>query len=65
MSFDFTKEEYLKICDDAMLNDEYKLLFECKIKELSRPQMAMKLGVSESTLDVMIRKLKKKIKKVL
>lgn len=63
--FDFNKSEYLKICDECMLNDEYKKLLEYKIKGYSRPKMAMKLGVSESTLDVMIKKLKKKIKKIL
>lgn len=63
--FDFNKSEYLKICDECMLNDEYKKLLEFKIKGYSRPKMAMELGVSESTLDVMIKKLKKKIRKIL
>lgn len=63
--FDFNKSEYLKICDECMLNDEYKKLLEFKIKGYSRPKMAMELGVNESTLDVMIKKLKKKIRKIL
>lgn len=63
--FNFTKTEYNYICEEAMLNDEYKKLFEMEIKEYSRPKMAMELGVSEPTLDIMIAKLKKKIKKIL
>ena len=63
--FNFTKTEFNYICEEAMLNEEYKKLLEMEIKEYSRPKMAMELGVSESTLDIMIRNLKKKIKKIL
>lgn len=63
--FELTKADYLKICDEAMLNDEYSKLLEMKIKGYSRIKMALELNVSESTLDVMIKKLKKKIKKIL
>jgi orotate phosphoribosyltransferase-like protein len=48
-----------------MLNDEYARLLEMKIKGYSRTKMAIELNVSESTLDVMISKLKKKIRKIL
>lgn len=63
--FELSKSEYIKICDEAMLNKEYCKLLEMKIKGYTRPKMAMELNVSEPTLDVMIRKLKKKIKKIL
>lgn len=63
--FELTKTDYLKICDEAMLSDEYCKLLEMKIKGCSRVKMAMELNVSEPTLDVMIRRLKKKIKKIL
>lgn len=63
--FNFTKTEYNYIVDEAMLNEEYKKLLEMEIKDYSRPKMALELGVSESTLDIMIRNLKKKIKKIL
>lgn len=63
--FEFTKQEYLKLCDEAMLNEEYCKLLEMKIKGYTRTKMAMELGVSEPTLDIMIKKLKKKITKVL
>ena len=63
--FEFTRTEYDHICQECMLNDEYKKLFEMKIKGYSRPKMAIELNVSEATLDVMIKKLKKKIKKII
>jgi orotate phosphoribosyltransferase-like protein len=63
--FEFTRTEYEHICEECMLNDEYKKLFEMKIKGYTRPKMAMELNVSEPTLDVMIKKLKKKIKKII
>lgn len=63
--FDFSKTDYLKICEEAMLNEEYCKLLEMKIKGYSRTKMAMELNISEPTLDIMIRKLKKKINKIL
>ena len=63
--FDFSKSEYLKIVDEAMLNSEYAKLLEMKIKGYTRTKMAMELNVSESTLDIMIKKLKNKIRKIL
>lgn len=63
--FEFTRTEYEHICQECMLNEEYKKLFEMKIKGYSRVKMAMELNVSESTLDVMIKKLKKKIKRII
>ena len=63
--FEFTRTEYEMICKECMLNDEYKRLLEMKIMGYSRTKMSMELNVSESTLDVMIQKLKKKIKKIL
>ena len=63
--FEFTRTEYEQICKECMLNDEYKQLFEMKIKGYTRAKMAMELSVSEATLDIMIKKLKKKIKKIL
>lgn len=63
--FNFTKKEYEYICEEAMLNDEYKKLLEMEIKDYLRPKMADELGVSIDTLDKMIATLKKKIKKIL
>lgn len=63
--FEFTKKEYEYICEECMLNEEYKKLLQMKIMGYSRTKMAMELSISESTLDTMIQKLKKKIKKIL
>ena len=63
--FEFTKTEYDHICRECMLNEEYQKLLEMKIKGYSRTKMAMILNISESALDTMIRKLKKKIKKII
>ena len=63
--FEFTRTEYEHICKECMLNDEYKKLLEMKIKGYTRTKMAMELNVSEPTLDIMIKKLKKKIIKIL
>ena len=59
--FNFTKKEYEYICEEAMLNAEYKKLLEMEIKDYLRPKMADELGVSIDTLDKMIATLKKKI----
>lgn len=63
--FEFTKTEFEHICKECMLNDEYKRLLEMKIKGYTRTKMAIELNISEATLDIMIRKLKKKIKKII
>lgn len=63
--FELTKTDYEKICEECMLNEEYCKLLEMKIKGYTRTKMALELNVSESTLDVMIKKLKKKIRKIL
>ena len=63
--FEFTKTDYDKIVKEAMLNEEYSKLLEMKIKCYSRPKMAMELNISEATLDIMIKKLKKKIRKII
>ena len=48
-----------------MFNDELKEIFELLIKNYSRAQIAMKLNMSERTLDKRIRVIKNKIKKIL
>lgn len=63
--FEFNKKDYEYIVEQCMLDEEYSKLLEMKIKGYSRTKMAMQLNVSEPTLDVMIQKLKKKIRKIL
>ena len=67
--FEFTLDEFKSICDKAMLNGELKQIFEMKIKGYSIVQMAIKLNMSESTVNRRvnrrIKQLKKKIMKVI
>ncbi len=63
--FEFTKKDYEYLVDECMLDEEYSKLLSMKIKGYNRTKMAMELGVSGATLDLMIQKLKKKIKKIL
>ena len=63
--FEFTKPDYEYIVKECMLDEEYQKLLEYKIKGYSRTKMALKLNISESALDVMIKKLKKKIMKII
>lgn len=63
--FNFSRSDFDYICNEAMLNEEYKRLLEMKIKDYSRIKMADELCISVETLDKMISKLKKKIKKIL
>ena len=63
--FEFTKTDYDYLVKECMLDEEYSKLLEMKIKGYTRPKMALELGVSEPTLDIMIKRLKKKIKKIL
>lgn len=62
---EFTEPEcewFRKICN--FTPDELKV-FNLRVKDHSRTEIAMKLGMSESTVDRRIRGIKKKIHKVL
>jgi len=63
--FEFTKQDYEKICEECMLDDEYKKLLEYKIKGYSIIKMADEMHCSQAKINVMIKKLKKKIKKII
>ena len=63
--FEFTKSDYEKICDECMLDDEYKKLLECKIKGYSIVKMADELNCSQARISVMVKKLKKKIRRII
>lgn len=63
--FEFTKTDYEYIVKECMLDEEYQKLLEYKIKGYSRIKIAMKLNVSEYTIDKMTQKLKKKITKII
>ena len=63
--FEFTKSDYERICDECMLDDDYKKLLEYKIKGYSIVKMADMIGCSEATISKMINKLKKKIRRII
>jgi len=63
--FDLTKTDYEYIVKECMLDEEYSKLLEYKIKGYSRIKIAMKLNITEYTVDKMVQKLKKKITKIL
>ena len=48
LKLDFTRTEYNKICEELMLNDFQKRIFEYRIKNMSIVQMAMRENCSES-----------------
>ena len=63
--FEFNKADYEKICEECMLDEEYKKLLEYKIKGYSIVKMAYELNCSQARVSIMIKKLKKKIKKII
>lgn len=63
--FDLTKEEYQRIIEKAMLNEELTKILEMKIKGEYNSKIAQEMIMSERTLSRRIEKLKKKIKRVL
>lgn len=65
MSYDFTKTEYLHICDEAMLNETDQKILECKIKGLSCIQIGDICGMSPDNVKKRVAKIKKRILKIL
>lgn len=63
--FEYTKADYERIVDECMLDDEYKLLLEYKIKGYSIVKIADLLHCSEPKVSVMVKRLKKKINKII
>lgn len=63
--FDLTKEEYQRIIEQAMLNEELTKILEMKIKGEYNAKIAQEMNMSERTLSRRIEKLKKKIMRVL
>lgn len=63
--FEFNKTDYERLVEECMLDEEYSKLLEYKIKGYSIVKMSQLLGVSEATISVMVKKLKKKIRKIL
>lgn len=63
---DFTKQEIQEIKSKIYLTDLQEKILDMKLKgDLTEYGMAMKLGVSESTITYQWKKAKKKILKVI
>lgn len=65
LKYDFSKTEYLYLCEEAMLNDIQKQLLEDKIKGLTIIEMSIKHDLSPETINRYIKKMKNKILKVI
>ena len=63
--FEFNKTDFEYIVDECMLDEEYTKLLEYKIKGYSIVKMAQLMGVSEPTISVMVKRLKKKIRRII
>ena len=63
--FEFTKNDYEKICNECMLDEDYKKLLEYKIKGYSIVKIADELHISVSKVSTMVKRLKNKIKKIM
>lgn len=62
---DFTKPELDRFWKDCNFTDIEKQCFELKAKDKTNTQLAMELNVSESTISVVMRRVRTKITKVL
>ena len=65
MFFEFTKKDYDYIVKECMLDEEYTKLLEYKIKGYSIVKISQLLNCSEARVNVMIKKLKRKIRKII
>ena len=66
MKFDFTRQEIQEIKNKIYLTDLQEKILDMKLKgDLTEFGMALKLGVSESTITYQWKKVKEKIIKVL
>lgn len=65
VSFDFSRTEYLKICEEAMLNDIDKKILECKIMGLSYIQTGEVCNMSPDNVKKRMSKIKKRILRII
>lgn len=63
--FEFTKKDYEYIVEECMLDEDYQRLLEYKIKGYSIVKIAQLLVCSEAKVNVMVKKLRDKIKKII
>ena len=65
LSYDYTKAEYLRICEEAMLPDLQKELLEDKIRGLTITEMSMKRGASPEKVKRELKKMNRRIRRVI
>lgn len=65
VSFDFSKTEYMHICEEAMLSDIDKKILECKIKGMSYIQIGEACNMSPDNIKKRMSKIKKRILKII
>lgn len=65
LKLDFNQNEYKRIKEELMLNEEMSKILEMRIKCYSITKMAFELNMSESSISRRIKELKRKIKKII
>lgn len=65
VSFDFSKTEYLQICEEAMFSDTDRKILECKIKGLSYVQIGNVCNMSPDNVKKRMAKIKKRILRII
>ena len=65
LRFDFTKQEVEDIKSKIYLSEMQERIFEYRLREYSITKMAMLESCSESTINIEIKRIKKKIMKVI
>ena len=65
VSFDFSRTEYLHICEEAMLSDIDRKILECKIKGQSYVQIGDICCMSADNVKKRMAKIKKRIIRVI
>lgn len=65
MNFDFTKTEYIRICEEAMLGDIDRKILECKVKGLSYIQIGDVCGMSPDNIKKRMAKIRKRILRII
>lgn len=65
ISFDFTRTEYLHICEEAMLSDIDQKILECKIKGMTYIQIGEICSMSPDNVKKRVAKIKKRILRII
>lgn len=61
LNLNLTREQFEKICYEAMLNEELKKIYEMCIQDYSITKMSLELHMSESSIKRRIKRIRQKI----